>query len=226
MMVADTIVLAHEGSRSFNAYLARPAGTAPSIIIFTEMFGMGRTIATWPTIMRSAASTPWSRTCIWRSAFPGELAFEGPDRDAAWARLARPRRRCRRPRYRHGGRMAARAAVFERQGVRARLLRRRPHGLRRRGAGRRRCRGVVLRHGHRQACCGIAQRDLSGATALRPQGPAHSAAGNRRGDAGGAAAAQHRNFSLSRTPATRSSIRSGPATTPPRRSLPADGSMR
>jgi carboxymethylenebutenolidase len=25
---------------------------------------------------------------FWRSAFPGELAFEGPDRDAAWARLA------------------------------------------------------------------------------------------------------------------------------------------
>ena len=152
------------------------------------------------------------------------LRRAGPRRRLGAA--CRPRRRRCRPRYRHRGAVAAGAAVFQRQGFCARLLRRRPHGLRRGGARRRRRRGVVLRHGHRQACRRIRPGELPGAIALRPEGPAHSAAGNRRGDARGGAVGPISKFFSTPRPATPSSIRSGRLTTPHPPSLPASGSTR
>ena len=56
MITADTIALARDGSREFDAYLARPSGKAPTIVIFTEMFGVAATIAQWPMTMPGAAS--------------------------------------------------------------------------------------------------------------------------------------------------------------------------
>jgi len=43
MVTSATVSLARDASRSFDAYLARPAqDKAPSIMIFTEMFGTGQ----------------------------------------------------------------------------------------------------------------------------------------------------------------------------------------
>src|SRR5579862_2595577 len=43
MVMTQTIALAQDASRTFDAYLARPEhGKAPSIMIFTEMFGIGQ----------------------------------------------------------------------------------------------------------------------------------------------------------------------------------------
>jgi carboxymethylenebutenolidase len=89
MVTTQTIALAQDGDRTFDAYLTRPEHRkAPSIMIFTEMFGIGqhnRDVAEDYARRGFNALIP---NLFWRSPCPGELAFEGPDRDAAWARLA------------------------------------------------------------------------------------------------------------------------------------------
>ena len=135
---------------------------------------------------------------FWRSAFPGELGFEGPDRDAAWARLA-----------------AFDVDAAGRDiGTAVQWLRAQPFsndkvfalGF---CAGGRMAFVAAARAGVDAAVSfygmGIAKHDAEFAqvncpvqSALRPEGPAHSAAGNRRGDARGGAAAQYRNLPLCR----------------------------
>jgi carboxymethylenebutenolidase len=89
MVTTQTVALAHDGSRTFDAYLARPErGQAPSIMIFTEMFGIGQHNRDMAEDYARRGFNALIPNLFWRSAFPGELAFEGPDRDAAWARLA------------------------------------------------------------------------------------------------------------------------------------------
>ncbi len=87
MISTDTIALGRDGRREFDAYLARPAGTAPSIIIFTEMFGLSGHNREMADSYARRGFTALVPNLFWRSDYPGELAFEGPDRDAAWARL-------------------------------------------------------------------------------------------------------------------------------------------
>jgi carboxymethylenebutenolidase len=89
MITTLTITLAHEGNRTFDAYLARPEhGQAPSIVIFTEMFGIGQHNRDMAEDYARRGFNALIPNLFWRSAFPGELTFEGLDRDAAWARLA------------------------------------------------------------------------------------------------------------------------------------------
>jgi carboxymethylenebutenolidase len=89
MVMTETITLAHDGDRKFDAYLARPEqAKAPSIMIFTEMFGTGQHNRDMADDFARRGFVALIPNLYWRSPFPGELAFEGPDRDAAWARLA------------------------------------------------------------------------------------------------------------------------------------------
>jgi carboxymethylenebutenolidase len=89
MVTTQTITLALDGSRTLDAYLARPQhGTAPSIMIFTEMFGIGQHNRDMADDYARRGFNALIPNLFWRSAYPGELAFDGPDRDAAWARLA------------------------------------------------------------------------------------------------------------------------------------------
>jgi len=87
MITTETIALAQEGDRTFDAYLARPGGKAPSLMIFTEMFGLSghnREMADDYARRGFNALVP---NLYWRSDYPGELGFDEPDRSAAWARL-------------------------------------------------------------------------------------------------------------------------------------------
>src|SRR5580700_8423198 len=89
MNKAGKLVLQREGDREFDAYLAqRDAANAPSIIIFTEMFGLSRHNFKMADHYAERGFNALVPNLFWRSQFPGELGFEGPDRDAAWARLA------------------------------------------------------------------------------------------------------------------------------------------
>src|SRR5579862_6534237 len=89
MVMTQTIALAQDASRTFDAYLARPEhGHAPSIVIFTEMFGIGQHNRDMAKDYARRGFNALIPNLFWRSVFPGELAFEGPDRDTAWARLA------------------------------------------------------------------------------------------------------------------------------------------
>jgi carboxymethylenebutenolidase len=81
--------LQREGDREFDAYLAQPkVASSPSIIIFTEMFGLGRHNFEMADHYARRGFNALVPNLFWRSQYPGELGFDGPDRDAAWARLA------------------------------------------------------------------------------------------------------------------------------------------
>jgi carboxymethylenebutenolidase len=89
MITTDTITLQRDGSRAFDAYLARPATTAkaPSIIIFTEMFGMCPHNFDMADNYARRGFVALVPNLYWRSAFPGEYAYDAPGIQAAWARL-------------------------------------------------------------------------------------------------------------------------------------------
>jgi carboxymethylenebutenolidase len=87
MITTETIALAHDGSRSFDVYLARPGGAAPSIMIFTEMFGLSSHNREMADSYARRGFNALVPNLFWRSEFPGELGFDEPDRSAAWARL-------------------------------------------------------------------------------------------------------------------------------------------
>jgi carboxymethylenebutenolidase len=89
MITTDTLALDHDCGREFDAYLARPAtGRSPSIVIFTEMFGLSRHNREMADDYARRGFNALVPNLFWRSQYPGELGYEGPDRDAAWARLA------------------------------------------------------------------------------------------------------------------------------------------
>jgi carboxymethylenebutenolidase len=89
MIITGTVPLASEGERTFEAYLARPAsGEGPGLLVLTEMFGVNgpmREVAEGYARRGFCALVP---NLFWRSENTGALAYEGPDREIAWARLA------------------------------------------------------------------------------------------------------------------------------------------
>jgi carboxymethylenebutenolidase len=88
-VMTQTIALAEASGRPYDAYLARAGnGRAPSIVIFTEMFGIGAHNREMADDYARRGINALIPNLFWRSAFAGELAFEEPDRTAAWARLA------------------------------------------------------------------------------------------------------------------------------------------
>jgi carboxymethylenebutenolidase len=91
MITSGKLVLQHDGDRELDAYLARPAGTrpstGPSIVIFTEMFGMARHNFTMADAYAERGFQALVPNLYWRSPYPGELGYDEPDRAAAFARL-------------------------------------------------------------------------------------------------------------------------------------------
>ena len=87
MMTTETMTLDRDGGRAFDAYLARPGGEAPSIMIFTEMFGLSRHNREMADGYARQGINTLVPNLFWRSDITGELAFDEPDRSAAWARL-------------------------------------------------------------------------------------------------------------------------------------------
>lgn len=92
MTTSGKIVLQRDGERDYDAYLARPAGAGPSIcpsiIIFTEMFGMARHNFEMADAYARRGFHALVPNLYWRSPYPGELGYDEPDRSAAFARLA------------------------------------------------------------------------------------------------------------------------------------------
>ena len=89
MIVTETVILATEGERKFDAYLALPAsGRKPGILIMTEMFGVNgpmRSLADSYAAQGYPALVPH---VFWRSNPSSALAYEGPERETAWERLS------------------------------------------------------------------------------------------------------------------------------------------
>src|SRR6478609_9774408 len=86
MIHTEEIVIASEGSRRFDGYLARPAsGAGPGLLIFSEMWGVApkkREMA------EDYARRGWcavAANMFWRSEFTGVVPFDQADK--AWQRL-------------------------------------------------------------------------------------------------------------------------------------------
>jgi carboxymethylenebutenolidase len=88
MIAPGKIVLQRDGDREFDAYLAQPAGPGPSIIIFTEMFGLSRHNFAMADAYARRGFQALVPNLFWRAPYPGELGFDGAEREAAFARLA------------------------------------------------------------------------------------------------------------------------------------------
>jgi carboxymethylenebutenolidase len=82
----ETPVLATEGARTFNSYLAQPErGSGPGLVIFCEMWGLA---ASKREMADNYARQGWCvlvPNVFWQSAFPGVYTFE--QYDEAWQRL-------------------------------------------------------------------------------------------------------------------------------------------
>ena len=82
------MILADEGARKFDAYLATPAsGSGAGILILSEMFGVNgpmRALADGWAERGHPAMVP---NLFWRSYPSAALAYEGPERELAWQRL-------------------------------------------------------------------------------------------------------------------------------------------
>jgi carboxymethylenebutenolidase len=87
MIETETITLAREGGCEFDAYLARPTGKAPAIVLFTEMFGLSRHNREMAGDYARRGFVTLMPNLFWRSDYTGELGYDEPDRSAAWERL-------------------------------------------------------------------------------------------------------------------------------------------
>jgi carboxymethylenebutenolidase len=85
---ANTVTLARDGARGFDAYLARPsAARGPAILVLSDMFGLNepiRAVADHYAGLGHAALVP---NLFWRSDIPGAISYDDPQHAAAWARL-------------------------------------------------------------------------------------------------------------------------------------------
>jgi len=82
------MILATDGAKQFDAYLATPASASgAAILLLSDMFGLNapiRAIADGWAARGHPAMVP---NLFWRCDPPGELEYEGPDRQRAWERL-------------------------------------------------------------------------------------------------------------------------------------------
>src|SRR5438105_8707291 len=87
-VVCHPMILATDGAKQFDAYLATPASASgAAILLLSDMFGLNapiRAIADGWAARGHPAMVP---NLFWRSDPPGELEYEGPDRQRAWERL-------------------------------------------------------------------------------------------------------------------------------------------
>ena len=90
-MTTETVILAQEGARSFDAYLANPVigggGKKPAILVLSEMFGINgpmRALADGWAARGPAAMVP---NVFWRSSVTSTQGYDNPERQVAFDRL-------------------------------------------------------------------------------------------------------------------------------------------
>lgn len=86
-IVTETVELAREDARSFDAYVARPAQPGPGIVILSEMFGMNEPMRQVARDYAERGFLAILPNLFWRSAVTRGLGYDGEDREIAWQRL-------------------------------------------------------------------------------------------------------------------------------------------
>ena len=176
MANTETLTIATEGGRRFDAYLARPAADrAPGVLVLSDMFGLNEPIRAVADHYAQRGMRRWCRTCSGARTIPGAISYDDPQHATAWARL----KALDLDVVSQDMRAASdwlRAQPFGNGKVAAiGFLRRRALRLSRRGALRRRRRGFALWSRHFGASRRDRQCAMPAATALRAEGPAHPA---------------------------------------------------
>ena len=176
--------------------LREPRG--PAILVLSDMFGLNEPIRAVADIRQPAGHARWCRTCSGARTFPASISYDDPQHAAAWARLkaldldvvsadmatavdwlrAQPFAATARSR-RSASAAAGGLPISPRCGAGS-MARPSLYGL-----------GISEHLGE------IATRAVSAATALRPEGPAHPAPGDRCGFGRRARSAQGRGVPLS-----------------------------
>jgi len=89
---ADTVTIASDGARRFQAYLAQPAPEQasqkrPAILVLSDMFGLNEPIRAVADHYASCGHTALVPNLFWRSEIPGAISYDDPQHAKAWARL-------------------------------------------------------------------------------------------------------------------------------------------
>jgi carboxymethylenebutenolidase len=88
MIETSTITLETEGPRTFEAFAAAPAkGRGAGIVILSEMFGLNEPMRILARSYAERGFTALVPNIFWRSTPSAALAYEGPEREAAFQRL-------------------------------------------------------------------------------------------------------------------------------------------
>src|SRR6478752_9703247 len=89
---ADTVTIASDGARRFEAYLAQPASEQasqkrPAILVLSDMFGLNEPIRAVADHYAGRGHTALVPNLFWRSEIPGAISYNDPQHAKAWARL-------------------------------------------------------------------------------------------------------------------------------------------
>ncbi|HXS41865.1 MAG TPA: dienelactone hydrolase family protein [Stellaceae bacterium] len=88
MIAQEQVVLDEADGRQFEAYLARlDHGTGPGLLILSEMFGLNGPMREVAQAYAARGYCVLVPNVFWRCEPDKALAYEGPERATAWARL-------------------------------------------------------------------------------------------------------------------------------------------
>ena len=88
MADTETLTIASEGGRNYDAYLARPSGTrAAGVLVLHDMFGLNVPIRGYADGLAQRGFASLVPNLFWRSEIPGAIPYDDAQHPAAWARL-------------------------------------------------------------------------------------------------------------------------------------------
>jgi carboxymethylenebutenolidase len=88
LLIAEAAELASLGERRFDGHVVRPKnGPAPGILVLPEMFGINEPLREMAASFACKGHTVLVPNVFWRCNPPGTLAYDGAEREVAWARL-------------------------------------------------------------------------------------------------------------------------------------------
>jgi carboxymethylenebutenolidase len=88
MADTDTLTIASEAGRDYDAYLARPSGTrVTGVLVLHDMFGLNVPIRGYADGLAQRGFASLVPNLFWRSEIPGAIPYDDAQHPSAWARL-------------------------------------------------------------------------------------------------------------------------------------------
>jgi carboxymethylenebutenolidase len=88
MADTETLTIASEAGRDYDAYLARPSGArATAVLVLHDMFGLNAPIRDYADGLAQHGFAVLVPNLFWRSEIPGVIPYDDAQHPAAWARL-------------------------------------------------------------------------------------------------------------------------------------------